>query len=67
MLASLMLITLIGLGVVALCCGAISAAIAGANSLNPRTWFFWGLVGGTIALLTLVVMTKPWLSGESVA
>jgi hypothetical protein len=56
--------TLLGILVAALLCGGLSAAIANTRSLNPKSWFFWGVVGGPLAILVLVVFPKSWLSSD---
>ena len=57
--------TIIGLIVAAIIFGGISAAIASARALQPGKWFFWGVVGGPLTLIALVVFPKSWLSNES--
>ena len=56
--------TIFGLLIAALLCGGVSAAIASVKALKPKLWFFWGVVGGPLAILALLLLPKSWLSND---
>ena len=54
--------TYIGILMAALVFGVITASLARARSLKPRFWFFWGVVGGPLTLIAILLLPKDWLS-----
>jgi len=53
--------TIISIITASLIFGVISSLIASARTLNTRSWFLWGVIGGPLTLLALLLLPKDWL------